>query len=536
MAHLKYESLPEVTLSSPAGTGEKTSIPVLNQRSYTGRKPVIPSTLADTPCADLAIGGLLERLNTTLGTSYTLFTPWVYSVLGDCILEDYDFGTAYARLRPFWYDLSTMVDDILKREVRHRKMMKDVLVNDRIIQSFVPPRRVWDLYSNRVVPWWVARRWPWGISHSWMNQEDREDVLTPINGREWPAPIPKDISLDLVRIEMLDLGAEYVWLDVLCLRQKGGCREDLRDEEWKVDVPTIGQVYEQADKVVCYLSGLGRPLTSKADDFESDRCWFKRAWTLQEISWDPIIGGDTGDEELRARFEKQLSSLRKIHGEQHMYDVLSQMQKRVSTNPVDRVAGMAYLLESEFIPAYYGEQSEEDAWTALVDVTLDWCQEDLLFLYPKPGNGTKSWRPSWKQVMTEKLPAECPWLDCSDQDNKTDIESYHNGYIIESAFVRGLFEGDFRGQERRGELVVEDRTGTECIFEIIARHQYPIPDGSYTLLGTMCADDIVLCWVVGWRLPDQRLKKLSVFEMYEENTESLSSKGITTKAHTTFLA
>ncbi len=58
-------------------------------------------------------------------------------------------------------------------------------------------------------------------------------------------PIPKDADLNLIRIEMLNLGAEYVWLDVLCLRQKdeGGLREDLRMEEWKLDVPTIGGMY-----------------------------------------------------------------------------------------------------------------------------------------------------------------------------------------------------------------------------------------------------------------------------------------------------
>ncbi len=33
--------------------------------------------------------------------------------------------------------------------------------------------------------------------------------------------MPKDANLDLIRIEMLNLGAEYAWLDVLCLRQEG---------------------------------------------------------------------------------------------------------------------------------------------------------------------------------------------------------------------------------------------------------------------------------------------------------------------------
>ncbi len=140
--------------------GQNVAIPVLKQRSYTGRKPAIPSALADTLCADLGIQRLLEKLNTTLGTSYTLFTAWVYSVLGDCILKNHDFGTAYAHLRPFWYNLDNsdlaimVIENLPKREERHRKMLQDVLVEDKIICSVVPPRRVWDLYSNRVAPWW----------------------------------------------------------------------------------------------------------------------------------------------------------------------------------------------------------------------------------------------------------------------------------------------------------------------------------------------------------------------------------------------
>ncbi len=59
-------------------------------------------------------------------------------------------------------------------------------------------------------------------------------IMTPINGNEWPVPMPKDGSLDLVRIEMLNIRAEYAWLDILCLRQEGGRAEHLRTEEWKL--------------------------------------------------------------------------------------------------------------------------------------------------------------------------------------------------------------------------------------------------------------------------------------------------------------
>ncbi|KAG7440190.1 uncharacterized protein BT62DRAFT_635828 [Guyanagaster necrorhizus] len=104
-----------------------------------------------------------------------------------------------------------MVNDLPNREVWYEKMLQDVLFRDRIIDMHVPPWCIWDLYSNWVVSWWVVRQWPWEISDSWMNEEDhRKDVSTPINGYQWPVPIPKDTTLDHVRIEMLNLGAEYV--------------------------------------------------------------------------------------------------------------------------------------------------------------------------------------------------------------------------------------------------------------------------------------------------------------------------------------
>ncbi len=80
------------------------------------------------------------------------------------------------------------------------------------------------------------------------------------------------------------------WLDVLCLRQQGGKGKDLRGEERKLHIPTISFVYSGAP-VACYYSGLGRPLYLKPGYFDSDRCWFNRAWTLQEI----VDGAITGE-------------------------------------------------------------------------------------------------------------------------------------------------------------------------------------------------------------------------------------------------
>lgn len=150
----------------------------------------------------------------------------------------------------------------------------------------LPPRRVRDLYSNRVIPyhWWggdLKRCLP--ISHSWVAEDERSDIWTPINGNEWPVPVPGDSSLEHVRIELLNhavsdklpsgLAQErYSWLDVLCLRQVVRGRDDdevRRLGEWMTDVPTIGHIYRSVDfegRVLVYFNGLGRPFRNGGYD------------------------------------------------------------------------------------------------------------------------------------------------------------------------------------------------------------------------------------------------------------------------------
>ncbi|PBK64831.1 hypothetical protein ARMSODRAFT_852274, partial [Armillaria solidipes] len=341
------------------------------------------------------------------------------SILEDFIERNYDFGTAYALLRPVWNteNSGNIQDELCRREGKDRERRQKALEGNRIVDPNLTPRCVWDLCSNRVVPSWITEERPTPISHAWVDEKDREDKLTPINGKEWPVPIPKDADLNLIRIEMLNLGVEYAWLDVLCLRQKeeGGPREDLRVEEWRLDVPTIGGVYKRDSqyvhkKVVIYLSGLGRPLRLKDGDLDSDRHWFRRAWTLQEVGSDRIIAGDTPDGPMHAqpidggnyetalltRFHKELHSLER--GMLHIFAALADMQKRVSTNPVDRVAGLAFPLRVRKIPAYYESETLEDAWTALVNAMYSKMRAHFLCVYPGVGLGCKKWRPTWDQV------------------------------------------------------------------------------------------------------------------------------------------
>ncbi len=331
---------------------------MLKQQSFTGR--VLPSTTADIPCSKLCVDEILESLNITFAP--VNITDSLCKACQYFIDKKYDLGTAYAHLRCYTYGFN--FDEHITEACKSDEQERNNLLTRKteILWDGTVPRRVWDLYANRVVQFWIAKKLPWAISHAWVDEKDRKYEMTPINGYEWSVPMPKGANLDLIRIEMLNLGAEYVWLDVLCLRQRcpecdprdwtlptnleqwrlmwarrkedkenqdgcmghavpwylpaldkmrkdfghrealdnvmWRCREALRKEEWKLDVPTIGGVYvmhsASIPKVVYYLSGLGLPLSFKTPaDFEDDRCWFNRVWTLQEIHHHPLIAGMT---------------------------------------------------------------------------------------------------------------------------------------------------------------------------------------------------------------------------------------------------
>ncbi len=544
---------------------------MLGQRSYTDNKPVIKSSVANTLCSNLRVDELLEKLNGILGTSYIQenLSESLQSTLKSCIERDYDFGTAYASLRPYWFEDASK--HIVEDEHNDQQMRKQLLSNNKIVDGDAPPRRVWDLYANRVVPHWVVGKYPWAISHAWVNGKELTHVMTPINQHEWPVPIPKDANLDLIRIEMLNLGAEYVWLDVLCLRQRVHKKQEqkfrergkdrreanmLQLEESKVDVPTIGWVYHEAYEVVCYLSGLGRPLRLTRDDLSNDRCWFNRAWTLQEINTAPINGGKTDDPEPPI-LNTQLEPLRFMRRVGFVFDILSKMQTRKSTKPVHRVAGLVYLFYSEYIPIYQPKQDLEDAWTTLCNVTQDWFRADLFFFYPKPGDGKKFWRPSWNQLMGERERKTLGRVSdnhtnryigaVQPSEEPVNFDSYMGPYI-ESGEVRGLSHGAPTSDEsalkkllklgrrkshlkdraqktnvsaqknsRCGELCLKDSSGKMHTFKIIVDHTYLIPDGLYTLIGNTVSPSAPLgfVWVVG-KTEDGKFKKLSVFSMEDD--------------------
>ncbi len=102
---------------------------------------------------------------------------------------------------------------------------------------------------------------------------------------------------------------------------------------------------------------------------------------------------------------------------------------------------------------------------------------------------------------------------------ETDAD-WHEGPYIDSGIVQGLADISKEGGDRRGELIIRDHTGAPHTFKILASHDYPIPDGSYVLLGAVTRCDLeldfeyvdMIHWVAGQR-QDSKFKKWSVFSM-----------------------
>ncbi len=68
-------------------------------------------------------------------------------------------------------------------------------------------------------------------------------------------------------------------------------------------------------------------------------------------------------------------------------------------------------------------------------------------------------------------------------------------YRIQSGEVRGLDKVPKEEMLQEGQLVIKDMTGAPHELTILAHHKFPIPNGSYTLIGPTLARSHY--WVVG---------------------------------------
>ncbi|EKM53757.1 uncharacterized protein PHACADRAFT_198179 [Phanerochaete carnosa HHB-10118-sp] len=337
---------------------------------------------------------LLKLLNDTLGTRYPLGKPELEQCLDHVLRTSQDFGQAYGILRRHWRsDFTRLLSDLAGDQKKDRLARQNALVDGYICNSEVPPRRVWDLYSNRVLPLYAINRGRdlheipdevWTVSHSWVHESAHIDVSTSINGNQWPVPIPNDTTLDHVRVELLNLGAEYAWLDVLCLRQRGRPEdEEQRKEEWKLDVPTIGHVYSSSGRpCVTYFNGLGLPFNPSSQILSSTRHWLNRVWTVQEATDSWLPGGATG-----------AACANTLHFFQH------HLPRSILKKELDRVHSLAYILRCKTLPIYDEGISPELTWiTLLKHMTTD-SRAKVALRHAKCRPDDTSLFPSWADFM-----------------------------------------------------------------------------------------------------------------------------------------
>ena len=289
-------------------------------------------------------------------------------------------------------------------------------------------------------------------------------ILSPINSYLWPIPVPRTLIvmrsqsykgakgikavdkeidfqqpvLSLVRHQLNRREIEYCWLDIVCLRQPDGIREQQRPPEWEVDVPTIGNIYRKAHTIVRYLNGLGQMVDKNVKAWRDSRHWINRVWTLQEIKPDDQMLTPDGDNELHLsetvcgtnppqNIRQLLKPVSELAARAHspsgcgIIHLVRHIIKRNASNPLDQVAGINYLMwpkGSQFdLPIYNTDMSINSSWLKCVDSMRLELKLELLFLYPNPrddksvdclSNPTGSevlksipqWIPTWKQLSS----------------------------------------------------------------------------------------------------------------------------------------
>ncbi|EKM53745.1 uncharacterized protein PHACADRAFT_211402 [Phanerochaete carnosa HHB-10118-sp] len=387
------------------------------QRAHFG-PGAIPNTLADIPCTTVNTTELLNLLNDVFGTGYSLDKPGLEQCLDHFLRTSQDFGQVYGSLRSCWkwrWCFTRLLSDLAEERTEDEATRRNAVNGDYISNSQVPPRRVWDLYSNRVLPFYARvyysspseRFEVWTVSHSWVHKSACAEVWTPINGYEWPVLLPNDTTLDHVRVELLNLGAEYVWLDVLCLRQRGRPEdEEQRKEEWKLDVPTIGHVYSLDRPCVTYFNGLGLPFDPSPRILSSDRHWFNRAWTVQEATDYWLPGGATGEASADTRrFFREYLPKSIPYSASHEWKsdyvtfAATVIQGRHCTTELDRVHGLAYILNCKTLPIYDERMSPDLAWAALLKHMSPHTRFHVALRHARCHPASTSLLPSWWDFM-----------------------------------------------------------------------------------------------------------------------------------------
>ena len=440
---------------------------IISSTEFCGASKITPEQ-ADVLCKD---GEALEcSLAALVGLNEETTQAkhqWIQNDIRYFVTCNFDFGLAYAAARVAWKDFNEHSSSVISiqrsqwhkhaqvlDEARSKAIRTDhsTSVQELITSPYlVMPRRLWDLRSNRVVDFRMLhatqstikiRPTFWAVSHSWTGE--MFPVWTTINQRQWPVPLPKNISIDYLRSELLTLGAEYVWIDVVCLRQQSEVDdlEQLRKEEWKLDVPTIGNIYRAAAKIVRYFNGLGVCFSN--DGWDDSRHWLQRAWTLQEIANEntTINGGiaqNRGQVFLNTRGKvsgkviqlrdairpviKLAAQVDSPHGCE-IYELAREMTRRYASQPVDKISGLFYLLRTTKLPCYDAQMTSEDFWRQCFHLLPAERKAEVLFDFPSRGSD-EQWFPTWAQVLA--WPMRNPAYDHLRPQSLPDLPGYDLG-------------------------------------------------------------------------------------------------------------
>ena len=409
----------------------------------------ITSEQADVQCWGLNEEGLWRSLVALIGLNEDAIQTklqWIRNDVRYFISCNFDFGLAYAAARVAWKNFNEHSMDCNTISIqrgqwhKHAQLLDEVRSKAIEIQNPSPgqapqeliifpysimPRRLWDLKSNRVVNFQMLHAAQstietapqfWAVSHSWTS--NMSPVWTAINQNQWPVLLPKGISLDYLRAELLNFGAEYIWVDVVCLRQQSEVNylEQLRREEWKLDFPTIGNIYCAAAHIIRYFNGLGVHFSSNG--WDDKRHWLQRAWTLQEIAAEKItINGGTPrnrgrvllnsrgkafgkDIRLRDVIRPVLQLAAQIDSPQgcEVYELAREMTRRHASRPLDKISGLFYLLRTTKLPCYDAHMTSEDFWKQCFHLLPVERKAEILFDFPYRGSD-KQWFPTWAQVL-----------------------------------------------------------------------------------------------------------------------------------------
>ncbi|GJE99067.1 hypothetical protein PsYK624_153080 [Phanerochaete sordida] len=410
----------------PPGQSRKTSTSLVPFQLVHHSAFAITPELANRRCNNMNEAALLTALNDIFGTRRPM-EPSLSRCMKYLLRAFPDLGSVYGVVRPYWTsDLGVLPDALARRQANDMAMRKDVVADGYLKDANIPPRRVWDLYSNRVLPYHVLpppakgnfpdRLWP--VSHSWQDADKRTLVSTPINGGAWPVPIPRTTTLENVRVELLNLGAEYVWLDVLCLRQVGKDKDEpQRRDEWKLDIPTIGYIYAIPDvPCITYFNGLGLPFDPSREARRSPCHWLQRVWTIQESTPEWLHAGMTAADSADAAgffHEQHVRAIApRFKGNESgdrdwLRSIARMLVERHATTELDKVSSFPYLLGCKTRPVYDAAVPPALAWAGLLKHLPPRQRAQISLSHIERRPAARTILPTWREFLEDfSAPAE----------------------------------------------------------------------------------------------------------------------------------